>query len=857
MSAFDKVPSGLPGMDKLLDYIRMGDNVVWQVTTLDEFLYFARTFAAQSIADGRNLIYMRFANHKPLLDPQPGLKIYEFDPDKGFEAFTVDIYNRITKEGRKAFYIFDSLSSLQSVWYTDLMMGNFFRVTCPYLFRLDTVAYFPILRGRHSFDAIAKIRDTTQVLLDVHTSNRLYIHPLKVWNRYSSTMFLPYSCSGESGTCEVLSGGVPLSRYYQLLEEKDTENHDQNYDSHDRFFTIARLEYQHGKFTKETEDQILESTMTKDHRLQERIKQFFSPKDYFSLRDRMVGSGAIGGKACGMLLARKILQTRLPEYSRYMEPHDSYYIGSDVFYTYIVSNNCWETRIAQRTDDGYFSKAQQLKDALLSGEFPSDIRDKFRALLEYFGPSPIIVRSSSFLEDGFNNAFAGKYESVFCVNQGTIEERLEAFESAVRQVYASTMDISALEYRKQRGLEHHDEQMAVLVQRVSGSRFGNLFFPAAAGVGYSYSAYKMSRDMDPSAGLLRIVAGLGTRAVDRTENDYPRLVNLDRPAVSLYGSLEDKHRFSQRTIDVLDISDNTLKSLPIDPLLDSLPLWYKRAVMERDYEAENALRRMNRYQQVWFTDCQKLLENRDFTQFMQKMLKTLEEVYENPVDIEYTVNLDENGDFVVNLLQCRPLYTGSGTGRVQIPDLPREKTFFRLTDSSMGNSRMEKIDVVIQIDPVAYYNYPYNLKPQAAAAVRELNLYYQNTGKNVLLMAPGRLGTSSPELGVPVNFAAISGFRGICELSDNRAGYMPELSYGSHLFQDLVEADIFYSAVWNDRRTPVYEENFFRDLPDRFPDICPKMPELFSMFRVTEPRDLYYWNDVMSGQTLCGYLPES
>src|SRR5699024_5294633 len=139
-----------------------------------------------------------------------------------------------------------------------------------------------------------------------------------------------------------------------------------------------------------------------------------------------------------------------------------YYIGSDVFYTYIVSNNCWETRIAQRTEEGYFEKAGQLQQALLSGEFPSNIREKFCSILEYFGQSPIIVRSSSFLEDGFGNAFAGKYESVFCVNQGSPDDRLQAFEDAVKTVYASTMDLSALEYRKQRGLEDHDEQMAVL-----------------------------------------------------------------------------------------------------------------------------------------------------------------------------------------------------------------------------------------------------------------------------------------------------------------------------------------------------------------------------------------------------------
>ena len=105
-----------------------------------------------------------------------------------------------------------------------------------------------------------------------------------------------------------------------------------------------------------------------------------------------------------MLLARKIIQTEFPENAAYFEPHDSYYIGSDVFYTYIVSNNCWETRIRQRTEEGYFTKAESLKTALLHGQFPPDIREKFRSVLEYFGQSPIIVRSSSFLEDGFGNA---------------------------------------------------------------------------------------------------------------------------------------------------------------------------------------------------------------------------------------------------------------------------------------------------------------------------------------------------------------------------------------------------------------------------------------------------------------------
>ena len=560
------------------------------------------------------------------------------------------------------------------------MMGNFFRVTCPYLFQLDTVAYFPLLRGRHSFEAVERIRDTTQLLLDVYRGDRIYLHPLKVWNRYSTRMFLPHSCSlqqGEEYRFETVDGGVAMSRYYQLVEEEEEKNQDQNYDSHDRFFSLAKLDYQRGIFSGETERQIIESTLTTDRRLQEMIRKYFRPRDYFQLRDRMVGSGSLGGKACGMLLARKIIHTELPEYRKYFEPHDSFYIGSDVFYTYIVSNNCWETRIGQRTEEGYFTKAEALKDALLSGTFPPDIREK-----------------------------------------------------------------------------------------------------------------------------------------------------------------------------------NELTETEIDSMLENLPLWYKKAVMERDYEAEAALKRMNRPRQVWFTTCQGLLENREFTELMQKMLKTLGRVYGNPVDIEYTVNLDEQGAFVVNLLQCRPLYTGGRGTVTEIPELSEKNIFFRLKDSAMGNSVKEKIDVVVQIDARAYYEYPYALKPQVAEAVGAINTYYKGKKKHILLMTPGRVGTSSPELGVPVSFAQISGFCGICEVSDNRVGYMPELSYGSHMFQDLVEAGIFYCALWGDERTVKYNEAFFGDLENLFPVICPERKELAEIFRVSEPEDLWYWNNEQTGETVCGILHE-
>lgn len=853
MGAFDKINSGISGLDEALDYIRLGDNVVWQISDLEEFRVFAEPFARQAVADGRNVIYIRFAQHEPVLRDLSGIQVRQFDPDEGFEPFTVAIHEEITRQGRDAFYVFDCLSELQSVWYTDLMMGNFFRVTCPYLFELDTVAYFPLIRGRHSFDAVARIRDTTQLLLNIYSGEKnLYLHPMKVWNRYSEKMFLPHRMKKDTLEFSVVSDGVGMSRFYQLQQRSAQTGQDQNFDSHDRFFSMAKMQYAQGCFTKETQEQIIRSTMTKDSRLKALVEEYFRPQDYFSLRERMIGSGAIGGKACGMLLARKIVETELPAYSEHDEPHDSFFIGSDVFYTYIVSNGAWKLRIRQRSPKEYFSAAGALKERLLNGVFPAKIRERFVDVLEYFGQNPFIVRSSSFLEDGFGNAFAGKYESVFCVNQGSPEQRLEAFEQAIRQVYASTMDDSALEYRRMRGLDKKDEQMAILVQRVSGSYYGNFFMPCAAGVGYSHSAYKWMPGMDPAAGMLRIVMGLGTKAVDRTKEDYPRLSNLDRPAVTMLTTVEQKHKYSQRNIDVLDCGGNQLKEVPLDSLLPQLPYWYKRMVLERDYEAEARLKEIGRYREVWFVSCQKLLEEDRFTGLMQKILKTLERVYGNPVDIEFAVNLAPDGDFVVNLLQCRPLYQNKSGEAVNLDTLKLQQVFFDISNAVMGASGKRKMDVVVQIDPVLYYRYPYQQKHQVAEAIGAINDFYKGSGKNLLLMTPGRVGTSSPELGVSVIFRSISNFSAICEVSDSRAGYMPELSYGSHMFQDLVEARILYGAIYADRRTSVWNPELFHERENLFSGICPGYPELSEMIQVHEVDNLYFWLDAVSNRGVCG-----
>ena len=132
----------------------------------------------------------------------------------------------------------------------------------------------------------------------------------------------------------------------------------------------------------------------------------------------------------------------------------------------------------------------------------------------------------------------------------------------------------------------------------------------------------------------------------------------------------------------------------------------------------------------------------------------------------------------------------------------------------MGMSKANELDIVVYVDPVKYYNMPYNDKPAVARLIGKLNWHYRDQGKHMMLIVPGRVGTTSPELGVPTSFADISAFEIICETEESRAGYNPELSYGSHIFQDLVEAEILYTAVFNNPKTIHFEPARLESSPD-------------------------------------------
>jgi hypothetical protein len=850
--------TGIDGLDVVLTGLEKGDNVVWQVDSIDDFAAFVDPYVKRAQQQGRKLIYLRFADHRPLVQPGAGIRICNLDAGSGFEAFTTQVHAIITEEGKEAYYVFDCLSHLLDAWATDLMIGNFFMVTCPYLFELDTITYFALLRDRHSFKTIARIRETTQLLLDLYNiEGKHCLHPLKVWKRYSPTMFLPHL--RQNGSFVPITSSVDTTKLLAYISERGLKPAVRALDYWDGLFLRAAELSQFPKAAEktgtETLDRLCRIMIGRDKRILTLARKHFTLADLCAIKSRLIGTGFIGGKAVGMLLANKIVSEDV-DLKQHIEPHDSFYVGSDVFYTYLVENGCWKLRVEQKTKEGYFKVAAELRERILNGRFPDQVREQFQEMIEYFGQSPIIVRSSSLLEDAFGNAFAGKYESIFCVNQGSPEERYARFENAVRTVYASTMNEDALTYRLQRGLDQQDEQMALLVQRVSGSYRNGYFFPDLAGVGMSHNAFVWKADLDPKAGMLRLVFGLGTRAVNRVEDDYPRIIALDEPLVRPVSGMEDIRKYSQRHVDLLDNQQNILRTIPFQQLLNDIQDINLDLVAVRDHQ----LARQARQQGVskadyWLLTFENLLTETSFAQRMQKILKTLESHYQYPVDIEFTVNFTQDQKPLINLLQCRPLQTRGRQGHVEVPEqIDPEKILFKCEGHFMGGSIYQDIKKIIYVDPEAYINLPLSEKYDIARLVGELNRRVKTKeAEPTIFFGPGRWGTTTPSLGVPVSFHEINNAAVLAEIAYEGGNLMPELSFGTHFFQDLVEGDIFYVALFPDKNGTIFNRAKLNEIPDRLIEVLPESGKYANVVRFYELGDmkLRIISDVTSRKVIC------
>ena len=834
--------TGITALDATLKNLNAGDNVVWQVDDIEDYRPLVERFVEHGLTTGAPLVYFRFASHRQLIPETPGVEIHNVEPEAGFEHFVGKILNVIESKGRGALYVFDGLSELAADWYSDRMLGNFFMITCPFLFKLDTIAYFALFRYHHSFHAAESIHQTAQLVLDVYRNrDRFFIQPLKVDRRYSPTLYMLHEWT-ESDACLPVTSSTTISEILAGISQPWLDFSAtrpgiwmKNLARAQKTVEAMRVGVAPVQEVQESFQRLLRSAITRDEKFMPLVCRYFELPELMAIIQRMIGTGLIGGKSLGMLLARAILHKKAPHLYEKLEPHDSFFIGADVYYTYLVQNGCWELKRkvgeAQVSDERH--EERQLR--LLSGTFPNHIRRQFVEMLDYFGQSPIIVRSSSLLEDSYGNAFSGKYETVFCANQGTPEERLEAFMAAVRHVYASTLSQEALAYRAQRGLLEQDEQMSLLIQRVSGALYGDNYFPQIAGVGFSFNPYVWNEDIDPEAGMLRLVFGLGTRAVDRISSDYTRLIALNAPDRQPEGGGAEGIRYSQRVVDLLDLPQNKLTAKEFNAVISGIP----PDALALDLFAEKSEGTTAEFRHLTF---RKLIDDTTFVATMREILSTLQLAYAYPVDIEFTTNFMPNGEYRINLVQCRPFQvrmTGE-SARMRAPATvqPRE-LIMESAGPVIGHSASMLVDRLIYVVPAVYGRMSESARYTVARTIGKLNrLKAAGPAPVVMLAGPGRWATSTPALGVPVSFAEINAVSVVCEIAAMHEGLVPDVSLGTHFFNDLVELNMLYFAVSPDKKGHQLNQDLLLTLPNRLTALLPEAAAMESVLRVIDGADL-------------------
>lgn len=838
------VTSGLETLDKVLQGLRLGDNVVWQVDHLEDYRRFAEPFAHKAVRDGRRVVYLRFAPHPPILTDMEGCDTIPVNAQAGFDAFSAMLHQIIEAKGREVFYVFDNLSALVVEWATDELLANFFQVTCPFLFELDTVAYFALTRGRHGHGAVARIRDTTQVLVDVYqVDGKLYLHPLKVWDRYSPQMFLPHTMaegewkpvfgSGDAAAVSASASRNPLQRRTQSLAPWESV-----------YRRLTRYQ-ESGKPLDETTTEIaalkqeLSRMMIGNHpEFNRLVDAYVTLNDLFAIRNRLIGSGRIGGKAAGMLIARRILlsQKGATDFAEVLEAHDSFYIGSDVFFTFLVNNDLFRLRLQlSRATSISHEEFSEVEKRFLAGSFSPTVMEQFRDMLAYFGQAPIIARSSSLLEDNFGNAFAGKYRSEYCANQGTPEERLDVFTRAVKLVYASALNPDAMAYRHARGLGESDEQMAILVQRVSGTPFKGFFFPSLAGVAFSRNLYAWTDRIDPSRGMIRLVFGLGTRAVNRVGNDYPRMIAVSHPQLRPESGAKIA-KYSQWEIDLIDLQNNTLATRPVEEVLEGRTypnLHLLVSLMKDGYPADPWTSRLETTREEMILTFNLLVAKTGFVGLIGEMLTRLEQAYGQPIDTEFTAAVGDDGRIRINLLQCRPMRLPGVTGRVLLPEnIPPERVLFRSARTISGGIT-PPIRFLLYIDPERYgaIESP-EVKRSLGRVVGRINGHPDVARGRILMMGPGRWGSSNIHLGVNVTYSDINNTTVLVEMAREEAGQVPEVSYGTHFFLDLVEARIIYLPVYPNDPEAEFNRRIFEGLPNVLAKLLPDAERFGGIVRV-------------------------
>jgi len=586
---------------------------------------------------------------------------------------------------------------------------------------------------------------------------------------------------------------------------------------------------------------LIRRLLSDHHSFMEACRPHVEVEDFTELLSHTVlppkSHGHLGGKASGLFLASRIVRRAArqePLLAEIKTPR-SWYLPSDGILQFMATNDL---------DDAYnfrYMDIRQIRQeyphllqVFKSSRFPPELENGLAQALDDLGDRPLIVRSSSLLEDRVGSAFSGKYKSLFLANQGSKATRLAALLDAIAEVYASVFGPDPIQYRAERGLLEYNEEMGIMVQEVVGRRMGRYFLPAFAGVAFSHNELRWSPRIRRDDGLLRLVPGLGTRAVDRTADDYPILAAPGQPGLRVNVTPEDVARYSPHHVDVIDLETHAFETVPRQAFLEAAGADFpglERLLSLRD---EDLLRQPSPLDldfakhELLFT-FEGLLKSRDFLPRMRALLRVLSQALGTPVDIEFASDGQD-----LYLLQCRPQSHAQGEAPAVLPrDVPPERLLFS-AHRYVTSGAVPEITHVVYVDPEGYRRLPdVSALREVGRAVGALNKLLPK--RQFILMGPGRWGSRGDiRLGVSVGYADINNTAVLVEIARKQGNYVPDLSFGTHFFQDLVEASIRYLPLYPDDPGVAFNQAFFESSENLLPLLLPEFAALAPVLRLID-----------------------
>lgn len=570
-------------------------------------------------------------------------------------------------------------------------------------------------------------------------------------------------------------------------------------------------------------------------------KNFIGVSDFQELTRRIIcppGShGKVGGKSSGLFLAVQIVR-KSEEYAETLADiriPKTWYVTSDGVVNFIAYNH-----LEDIVDRKYLEIDQVRREyphiiqVFKNSQFSPEIVKGLSVALDDFEERPIIVRSSSLLEDRAGASFSGKYKSLFLANQGPKRDRLAALMDAIAEVYASIFGPDPIEYRAERGLLDVHEEMGIMIQEVVGSRVGKYWLPSFAGVAFSNNEFRWSPRIRRDDGLIRLVPGLGTRAVDRVGDDYPILLAPGQPGLRANVTADAVVRYAPRKADVINLETRQFETVDMETLFreagGSLPGIDEMVSVHEEGRIHRPL--MVDYQErardlvVTFEG---LVTGTPFVARIRALLKLLQEKLGSPVDVEFASDGKD-----LYLLQCRPQSFADESQAAVLPtDVPPERIVFS-ANRFVSNGRVPDVTHVVYVDPESYASIPsLETLREVGHAVGRLNKLLPR--RQFILMGPGRWGSRGDiKLGVAVTYSEINNAAVLIEIARRKGSYVPDLSFGTHFFQDLVEAQIRYLPLFPDDPGVDFNERFLLDSPNLLPTLVPEAAHLAKTVRVID-----------------------